>query len=290
MNKDSVDEIVDIIVTFLIDRTGNEIFDKWKERRKIRGILKEDSKNIKRIFNISEHSDLYNVIEEFIMSNAFTETIFYSAMRLTFEQENELWERFKKRVSREMPDTYVDLNYKNKIVRCVNLHNEALNKVIMDDKSRLHMKVMQKQHESIENSLNSIIDMLNPNTELQAEDMELGFGVEQLDSIMKSYRFDINLLRKSQNLSVCGSMIILLLMAICVPWSLRYIESVSTIVIMFVFLGLILLILLIFWRYISIELKRLICISDQMRKSLWDIHFELYMYRIQNKYMLENKE
>ena len=35
---------------FLIEQTGNDFFDKWKERKKVEKVLKDDSENIKRVF------------------------------------------------------------------------------------------------------------------------------------------------------------------------------------------------------------------------------------------------
>lgn len=37
-------EVIEFIASFLVDATGNEIFEKWKAKRKIFKILEEDKK------------------------------------------------------------------------------------------------------------------------------------------------------------------------------------------------------------------------------------------------------
>lgn len=278
-------ELIEFIASFLVDATGNEIFEKWKSKRKISNILKEDNKNIKRIFYTVDNSDLYNLIEEFIMFSAFKEVSFYSSMNLTQEQEEKLWDNFVIFLKRETGNNYVNGDYRNKIIRCVNLHNEAINSFIMDDQGTLHMKMIQSQHRIINNSLNQIINTLNTETKLQDEDGELNFSVEQLEMIMKSYRFDINQLRKIQILTICGTMAVLLLMAIFIPLSLNSVDNLNSTIIMLSFLLMAVLLLLIFWRYITIQLRELEMQMEKIRQALWNMHFCLYKNQIETNYM-----
>lgn len=289
MTEYSVKEIVEFVASFLVDRTGNDIFDKWREKRKIERILKEDRKNIKRIFYAVDNSDLYNLIEEFIMFSAFKETFFYSSMDLTIMQEEILWQKFADYIQKETGDSYINTEYREKIIRCLNLHNKAINNIIMDEKDTIQTKMIQRQHNSLEDSLNYIINTLNTDTRLQDKDDELSFSIEQLDMIIKSYRFDINQLRKLQTLSICGAMIILLFMSIFVPLSLKYVENVYSIIVMFLFLSVIILLFLIFWKYISRKLEILEHRMRRMRDSLWEIHFKLYKNQIKNKYIRKEK-
>lgn len=57
-------KVIDFIASLLVDVTGNEIFEKLKAKRKISKILKEDQKNINRIFYTVNKSDLHNLIEQ----------------------------------------------------------------------------------------------------------------------------------------------------------------------------------------------------------------------------------
>lgn len=59
-----IGEVIEFIASFLVDTTGNEIFEKWKAKRKISKMLKEDKKNIERIFFAIKNSDLYNLVED----------------------------------------------------------------------------------------------------------------------------------------------------------------------------------------------------------------------------------
>lgn len=285
-----IKEVIEFIAAFLVDATGNEIFEKCKAKRKISKILKEDNKNIKRIFYEVDNSDLYNLIEEFILFVAFKEVSFYSSINLTMEQEENLWEEFSNFIRKETGDSYVNGNYKNKIIKCINLHNEAINSIIMDDQGKLHMKVMQSQHKVIKDSLNHIIDTLNTETKLQEEDDELSFSVEQLEMIMKSYRFDINQLRKMQIISICGAMLILTFISIIVPLSLHNVENIYSIIIMILFFAVVFVLLFVFWKYISLRLQKFEKQVEDMRNLLWEVHFILYRNQIEKRYTINNKK
>lgn len=287
MTGEQVKTVVEFIVAFLIERTGNDTFDEWKEKRKIKNVLEGDRKNIKKSFRVEYGSDLYNLIEEFIMISAFKETTFYSPVNLTVEQENELWDRFKYHIKSETGDDYVDDRYKEKIIRCVNLHNEKINNIILDSKSRFHIKLMNEQYLNTKNYLNDIITTLNTNTKLQEEDDELNFAVEQLETIIKSYRYDINQLRKIQLLSISGTMIIFLLMGIFVPLSLKDIVNIYPTIIMATFFSMVAILLLIFWGHISKKLRSLENELTYITKIIWELHFEFYKNHITKRYSKE---
>lgn len=283
MNK-KTKEVIDFIIAFLFETTGNEVFENWKAKIKISKILKEDNKNIERIFYAIKDSDLYNLIQEFIMYSVFKEVSFYSPMDLTIEQEEKLWEEFSNFIKKETKDNYVDGVYRDKIVRCINLHNKAINSIIIDAQGNFQMKMMQNQHQSVNDSLNYIINTLNTETKLQDKDDKLNFGVEQLEMIMKSYRFDINLLRKIQIISICGALIILLFMSIFVPFSLRYVRSEHSMRVMYAFLSIVVVLLLSFWGYITFALYKLEKQMERMRILLWKIHYDIYEKKIYKEY------
>lgn len=283
-------EVIEFIASFLVDMTGNEIFEKWKAKRKISKILKKDKDNIKRIFYEVDNSDLYNLIEEFIMFSAFKEVSFYSSMNLTMEQEENLWRKFSDFIKEETGDKYVNGNYKDKIIRCINLHNKAINSIIMDDQGIFHTKMMQNQHTIVKDSLNYIIDTLNTETKLQDEDDELNFSVEQLEMIIKSCRFDASQLRKIQIISICGAMLILLFMSVFIPLSLKDIENIYSTAIMTLFFAIVVLLLIMFWKNISLKLQKLEDQIEKMRSLLWETHFMLYKNQIENKYTKNSNE
>lgn len=112
---------------------------------------------------------------------------------------------------------HVDANFKYIIIKYNNLHNKAINNLIMDKQSLLNMKMMQSQHKDIKDSLNCIIDTLTTDIKLQDKDDELNFSIEQFEMIMKSYRFDINQLRKIQIIRMFGTIINLLLISLLAP-------------------------------------------------------------------------
>ncbi len=279
-------EIIEFIAAFLVDTTGNEIFEKWKAKRKISKILKEDNKNIERIFYALKGSDLYNLVEEFVIYSAFKEVSFYSPMDLTIEQEEKLWKEFSNFIKKETKDNSVNDKYKDKIIRCINLHNKAINSIIIDAQGNFQMKMMHNQYQSVKDSLNYIVNTLNTETKLQDKDDQLNFGIEQLEMIMKSYRFDINLLRKIQIISICGVFIILLFMSIFIPFSLKHVINYHSMRVMYTFLSIVVVLILAFWGYITFDLYKLEKQMEKMRKSLWEIHYKIYIKKICKEEMI----
>lgn len=96
----------------------------------------------------------------------------------------------------------------------------------MDEKSKVQLKVMPNEYEIINKSLNKIIDTLNTETSLQEENNKLGLIVTQIESIMKSYRFDISNLRK---FCVFGTILVLIVMAISIPLCFKISITIYTI-------------------------------------------------------------
>lgn len=277
-------EVVEFIASFLLDKTGNEAFDKWKAKRKITKILNEDNKNIERIFYTKKDSDLYNLIEEFIMNSAFKEVSFYSPIELTIDQEKKLWEEFSNFIKKENGENYASGEYKDKIIRCINLHNKAINSIIIDDQGNFQMKMMQNQHRSIKNSLNYIINTLNTETKLQDKDDKINFGIEQLEMIMKSYRFDINLLRKLQIICFCGTFILFMIMSIVISFPLKYNMNANSMLTMCIFLIIVAGMLFFFLINITSDLHKLERQMEDMRQSLWKIHYKIYENKICKEY------
>lgn len=169
MDESRLKDVISFIVSFLVDRTGNDAFDGWRERYKIRSLLKKDCKNIKNIFHTEKNTDLYNLVEEFILLTAFKEPTFYSAMELSEEQEDEVWTKFVEFIRRETNDNIVSDTYKKKIIRCINLHNQELNKLIMDEQARFQTRMHQIRYNSIDRKLKEISNTLNNRTALQEE-------------------------------------------------------------------------------------------------------------------------
>lgn len=281
-------DVIEFIAAFLVDATGNEIFENWKEKRKIAKILKEDNKNIKRIFFTVDNSELYNLIEEFIIFSAFKEVSFYSPFDLTIEQEENLWRRFSDFIKSETGDGYVSGEYKKKIIQCINLHNKAISNIIMDSKDVLQMKVMQKQHEAINDSLNGIVNTLNTETKLQDEDEELNFSVEQIEMIMKSYRYDLNQLRKMQIVSIYGVIGIIISMSVFIPLSLGEIRNNYSIVAIFSFFIMVVCLILMFWIHITIQAKAIGRKIESMRGNLLYLHYDLYSSQIKKMYKISD--
>ena len=155
----------------------------------------------------------------------------------------------------------------------------------MDEKSKVQLKVMPNEYEIINKSLNKIIDTLNTETSLQEENNKLGLIVTQIESIMKSYRFDINQLRKIQIFCICGSLLVLLAMAVSVPLSLKNTGSIYAICIMLMFFVVFVIMIFVYWKNIAEKLKRLENSLEKIRNELIDFHSKIYYEMINNKYI-----
>lgn len=293
MNEKRIKNITKFISAFLIERTGNDTFDEWYEKRKISKILKEDSKNIEKYFYTYKSADLYNLVEEYMMYNVFKEANFYSSKKLNEEQENRLWDDFSNYMRRENLSNYIDNAFKEKIIRCVNLHNEAISTIILDARSRFRMQTAEKQHEYIKRQLKQMeenINTLNLNTRTQDHDEKLDFFIEQMESIMKSYRYDINQLRRRIKFIFCCLFFIITVLFTYLVLNYNNITDQMIWIIILV-LNIICILIHYFVRFRNGRLYHLEEELDEMRRSVWKLHYSLYENQITNKYnKIKNEE
>ena len=154
----------------------------------------------------------------------------------------------------------------------------------MDNKTQIHIKMMHRQNEIVNKLLYDIINTLNTNTKLQDEDDELNFIVEQLESIIKSYRYDVNQLRKMQLFSMFGAVLILLFMGIFIPISLKEMGNFYPAAIMAMFLVVVFILLFIFWEHLSKKVSVLEKKLEEIREALWNIHFVCYQNKVENRF------
>lgn len=281
LNSIVIKEVAESIVSFLVDRTGNEIFDNIAEKRKITKILKDDKKKIKNTFCYAD-SSTYSLIETFLFS-MFREPDFYSSLRLSMEQEAKLWDEFRYYLNKETGDNYISHDYREKLIKCMNLHNDSINNIIMDSKSRIQARAMQRQHDTIENSLNNIINTLNTRTILQENQDELDFLIEQLESIIKSYRYDINKIRRIQLFCFCVALVFLLICTITIYWKSA---NMTLLLLSYPLLGIIMINLLFITilKYTTARLNRLEDKLDFCSEFLWRIHSNIYRKYLNRKF------
>ena len=94
-------------------------------------------------------------------------------------------------------------------------------------------------------------------------------------------------IRKMHLMIICGTIMILIIMSIFIPFSIKYAEYIPATIIMVFFLCMVVVLLLILWRDISVKEKALEKRIDLMRDSLWNIHFELYQDQIYRLYKID---
>lgn len=266
--------VVDFIVNLLIDIKKDDIYDSWKCRRKIKSVLKSDIKNINRIFlDVKIDDKMFDLINDFLIGTIFIDKSFYYPAELTAEQENKVLEMFQERVKTSLGDSYVKPDYKKIIIKCINSHNKTVTDILMSYESTLQMNVMQINHKSIEQELNKIFGALNTNTRIQDNDDELDFLVLQLESIMKSYMFDIKQLRKQKIFIYICLTVVVLTLCITSNRFTNYEENIINICLYIILYAL----TVAFWLYeIKERLHDLEKTFEKNRKSLFDTHLEYY--------------
>ncbi len=271
---------IEFIVNFLIGKTGDYIYNKWKYRRKIKRVLKNDIKNINRIFfDDKKNVEMFDLINDFLIGTIFMDESFYYLKELTAEQENKAWEMFQEHVKTLLGNDHVNINYRNKIIKCIILHNDAVTNIMMNYESKLQMSVMQRNHKSIEQELNNIFEALNTNTRAQKNDDELDFFVLQLESIMKSYMYDIKQLRKQEIFTFWGLAIIFLTTIIANTFFRDYYKNITIIYVV----SILSIIIVGFWMYNTIKkLHRLEASFEFNREHLFRIHLEYYKNTLKN--------
>lgn len=282
---------INFIISSIADRTGNNFFGSKSERNKIKKIIFKDRKNIQKYFNVKKDTELYNLVEQFIIYTVHQKGEFFSTNHLSAEEENNLWKSLCDYLRSQNNDKYINLEYKDKIIKCVNEHNALLSEIFLDEQSKIHIKMMTERENKMEKNIKDeihgikkIINTLDTETFLQMEDEEIDFSIAQLESIMQSYRYDIVQLRKQKNIVMIAliSAIFLgmFLFVICFPISefdLDYIMLILMIMFNIIFFV---------GNYTQYGNRRLSYLENQlekMRLDMWKLNYNLYKNKISNK-------
>lgn len=283
MSYKAVKGVAKFIVSFLVERTGNDAFNRYAERKKIIRVLKQDQKNIKEIFCDLEGTEIALLIEQFIMYHVFKKKEFYADDNLSPEQEEQLWVMFVDYIKKQNRYDYVNSSYRERIIRCVNLHNDDVKEIILDEDTKIHMKWQQEQNEMMRKSIHDIVDTLSIETQLQEEDGNLEFITVQLESIMKSYRFDINQLRRHQMVCIYGALVFLGLSTIFMPTTLESAQNNFGMFIVAILFAIVVVSVIGFGINNFKKLSRIELDMAEARESLWRIHFYFYRCMLKSK-------
>lgn len=275
---------VDFIVNLLIDIKKDDIYDSLENRRKIKQILDKDIKNIDRAFFDIKNDEILDLIKEFLIGSIFIDKSFYYPIELTTEQEDKAWEMFHKRIITSTGEKYIKNDYKNKIIKCINLHNEAITNILLSYDSTLQMMVMQRNHKSIEQELNNIFGALNTKTRVQDNDDELDFEVLQLESIMKSYMCDIKKLRNQQIFIFLCLTVIIFTTSIVATHFINYKDNIISEISIYIIIMLFITVAVFELHRILNKLNHLEDIFEKNRYSLFDIHLKCYNKTLEEKF------
>lgn len=271
------EKVIDLIINTLIEVSKNEITDNTTTRLKVEKILNSDKKYIHYQFKkISDDKNMYNLIEDFLILSAFPNKSFYSPEILTTTQEDMAWDEFRNYIKTSIGDTYVNTKFKSLIILCINMHNKNINDKILDKKSVFEMIFFSKKFEEINKQFNEMFNYLNTYTRAQEDDIELDFFIDQLTSIINSYRFDIGQLRKQQNIIILFTIIIILAMSIVIPFSFKYMDNFSVLLIIVIFFVAIATTSIFWATMISSKLSRIENEMEKARSHLLNSHMAIY--------------
>ncbi|MCM1494231.1 MAG: hypothetical protein NC089_00345 [Bacteroides sp.] len=157
-----LEDVSKAIVSYFLGRAGDKIFDKAEQQQKIIVALREDRKNIEKVF-MGTNSDLYRLTEQYLIEYIFKDIFYYSATNsLMQEQQTRLWIGFEKYLRIEQRDflSYIDEDYKIRMIQCVNAHNMAINEIFLDKKDFIIQNINQSHHQSVMNGIQQISNKL----------------------------------------------------------------------------------------------------------------------------------
>lgn len=288
-----ISPVINFIFELLFDTSKDKIFEKINYKQKIKKILYKDIQNIKWFFRDINDYELYNLIEDFLIYSIYTDVSFYSPSNLTEEQENDAWKFFKKRIKTSNIDIYIKNDYKPKIIECINLHNTAINDIMLDSNSLRQMRFMQKEFDSMEKHFNNLFNTLNTNnlfstlntnTSAQQNDEELDFLVVQLNSIINSYANDVLMLRKQQIILCCIAVAVFIISISIYFFNYRDIAT-GILIILFTILLVLLAVILFFFIKTSKKLSLMEDKLEVMRRKIFYIHEIAYENTLRQKFI-----
>lgn len=270
------------VLNFISEQIGLNIIDKIKAKKKIKNILKRDSKIIRMFFKYNTEDEL-RLIENYVYTQAFQNKKFYSINELSEEEENKLWDDFQEYFLNETGNNYTDNGYKDKLIYCVNIHNEMINTAFLSNENRIQMQKSQHYHNDVMKQINNIQDTLITNTKLQSQDTSLDYFNNQIEAILKSVRLDLIQRRKLQSIYLVGVLLVIAIMNFSIYKGInmvvcRDIEFSVTISLFSILLFSIVIIIFLnkLWRDVTQTIHKLEQRIEQYTDKLWEIHFDLY--------------
>lgn len=280
------------IAEYVFGKVGDKFYETRLAARKIKNILKADKKYIEEQFERKELEILH--VEEFLFQEVFQNSIFlYPVSAIPKDRVKLLWGKYRA----YMTDKHnIDIDtvsenediIKSKLVKCVNNHNESVNKHLLSESDRIILKTMQRSQSDL---LGYVGQTLDANSELQSTHAKLDYTHKQVEGILHAFRMDMRHYKLLLMLNLVGIIVFATISIIVLPHIIGNLSDLfrgnpdinTSKLILFnsiiVILAFVLLILI--WLFF-ISLRNVQKCESRIvhyMESLWEIHFINYKKR-----------
>lgn len=273
--KKAIEELASDLLSAICGVTIEEAKRRRRDWRNAQNIVKTDSESIEQQFRTSTFQE--ELVRNFFKEKVIPSYRYYSVHSLNDSEEESLWKDFWEYLSAQDIDVPEDdLNsLKRKLIFCVNIHNEIIRKSNLTTSEELSQSVTQRGFENVEAILRQIEDTLCLSTDLQAENIKLDYLTQQIESILKSIRIDLQKSRSTISHLMVYMIVIILIAAISIGVTLRYVtERITTIEsLFFLVLFIIVFIPLLYTTSATKEKEKQL---NEMCNSLLQLHYKKY--------------
>lgn len=280
------------VAEYVFGKVGDKFYETRLASYKIKNILKADKKYIEQQFERNELETLH--VEEFLFQEIFQDSIFlYPVSAIPKDRVKLLWGKYRA----YMTDKHnIDINtvnenediIKSKLGKCVNNHNELVNKHLLSENDRIILKTMQRSQSDL---LGYIGQTLDANSELQSTHAKLDYTHKQVEGILHAFRMDMRHYKLLLMLNLIGIIVFAIISIIVSPQIignlsdllLEYSDLNTLNSILFISLVVVLafVLLILIWLFF-ISLRNVQKCENrivQYMESLWEIHFSNYKRR-----------
>lgn len=270
------------VAEYFLGKSGDNFFDTFSARHKIKKILIEDKTYIKKQFkkfNIISP----DIIETFLFEDIFQDSIFlYPVSSIPEDRAKLLWERFCIYI-RENCDSDISSSledYRIALEECLNNHNKLIDKHLLSESDRIILKTIHRNQSDLFGYIGKTLDA---NSELQLESSILDYTHKQIEGILHALRMDMRHYKILLVLYSIGILVIEFVSIIILPkviyalgssiadYTAIVLASIIMMIIVFMFL-------LLLGLFLSTIRNIKICenrISAWM-SDLWELHFTCY--------------
>lgn len=280
--KKVIEELASDLLSAICGVTVEEAKRRRHDWRSAKNIVRADSKNIEQQFGSNNALTLQ--VRNFFREKVVPSYRYYSVHDLTAEEIESLWRDFcNYLLAQELDAPENDSSVlKKKLTFCVNAHNKKIRESSLSTSEELSQSVTQRGFKNVEAILRQISDTLSLDTNLQDSDDKLDYLTQQIESILRSIRIDLQKSRHSMYRMMVYLIITALIAAVSVWLTINHVD-IQTATIELIFLSYILLmtfIPLINTLKMAREKERKL---NQICSDLLKLHYGLYAEFLKKK-------